>query len=86
MADCQRAIATDRDQRIDAMFVEPIEEFAGAIDFEPSAVGLLNGKGGGVAPVGRADDGAALVNDAADTRCSGRRVRLLRIRQGAADR
>ena len=50
---------------VDAVGREQADELLGAVDLGPRAVGLLHRVGARVAAVGRADDRAALVDDAA---------------------
>ena len=63
--DRQRAVAADRDQRLDAGVAEQADELVGAVDGDPRAVVLLHREGGRVAPVRAAQDRAAEVADAA---------------------
>ena len=67
VADAERAVATDRDQRVDAALREAVEQLGGPVDLDDGAVGALDREAGGVAPVGGAEDGAAEVDDAAHT-------------------
>jgi hypothetical protein len=65
VADRQRTVATDRDERIDAELAEHRDQLVGPVDLDPGPVVLLDRVGGGVAAVRGAEDGAAEVHDAA---------------------
>ncbi|BBX59476.1 hypothetical protein MSHO_48210 [Mycobacterium shottsii] len=66
LADRHRPVAAHQDQRIDLVLRESAQEFFGAGHFGPATVALPHRVGGRVAPIGRADDCAALVDDPAN--------------------
>jgi hypothetical protein len=66
VADRQRAVTTDRDQRIDAGLAELVDQLDGAVDLDVGAVGLQHRVPRGVAAVGRAEDRAPRVLDPPD--------------------
>ena len=66
VGDRQRAVAADRDERVDVAGGEQLHELLGAVDLDVGAVGLAHRVRGGVAAVGGAEDRAAVVDDAAD--------------------
>ena len=73
VGDRQRAVAADRDERVDVAGGEQLDELVGAIDLDVGAVGLAHREGRRVAPVGGAEDRAAEVDDAAHARAAAAR-------------
>ena len=67
---------------VDAVRGEQADQLVGAVDLGPRAVGLLHRVGRRVAPVRRADDRAALVDDAAHRLAGQRDDAALRVRSG----
>ena len=66
LRDAERAVAADRDEGVDAFFVERGNQLVGPIVLAGRAVGALSLPAERVAAVGRAEDGAAQVGNAAD--------------------
>src|SRR2546426_8454568 len=62
----QRAVPPDRDEGVDALSVERRNQLVGPIVLDSRAVGALSPPAKRVAAVGRAEDRAAQVGDAAD--------------------
>ena len=65
VADRERAVAADGDQRVETRFAKPLDQLVAAIDLDERAVGLLQREADGIAAIGRAEDRAAEVRDAA---------------------
>ena len=65
LGDGQRTVAADRHEGVDVADGEQLDELVGAVDLDVAAVGLAHRVGGRVAAVGRAEDRAAEVDDAA---------------------
>ena len=65
LGDGQRPVATDGDERLDAQVARVVEQLVGAVDLEVAPVVLEHRIGERIAAVGRAQDGAAQVGDAA---------------------
>jgi hypothetical protein len=65
LGDLERAVAADRDDRVDAERARVGHQLVGAVDVDVAAVGLAHRVVERAAAVGRAEDGAAQVGDAA---------------------
>ena len=65
-SDSKRAVPTDRNQRIDACTLNICDDLVRAVARRITAIGLQDWKSERIPPVGRAQDSAAEVRDAAD--------------------
>ncbi len=66
IADPQRSVAADGDQRVDAFVGETLDQLGSPVDLDPGAVVLLHRIRRRVAPIGRPEHGATEMRDPSD--------------------